>query len=52
MLQVPICRIITTFADMKEIQDINSLYNEVREIISTARQNAVRSVDFSRVQMY
>ena len=52
MFQVPICRIITTFADMKEIQDINSLYNEVREIISTARQNAVRSVDFSRVQMY
>ncbi len=37
---------------MKEIQDINNLYNEVREIISTARQNAVRSVDFSRVQMY
>ena len=38
--------------DMKEIQDINGLYNEVREIISSARQNAVRSVDFSRVQMY
>ena len=37
---------------MKEIQDINGLYNEVREIISSARQNAVRSVDFSRVQMY
>ena len=37
---------------MKEIQDINSLYNEVREIIASARQNAVRSVDFCRVQMY
>lgn len=37
---------------MKELQDINGLYNEVREIISSARQNAVRSVDFSRVQMY
>ena len=37
---------------MKEIQDINSLYNEVRGIIASARQNAIRSVDFSRVQMY
>ena len=37
---------------MKEIQDINGLYNEVRKIITSARQNAVRSVDFSRVQMY
>ena len=37
---------------MKEIQDINGLYTEVREIIASARQNAVRSVDFSRVQMY
>lgn len=32
--------------------DINSLYAEVREIIASARQNAVRSVDFCRVQMY
>ena len=38
--------------DMKEIQGINSLYQEVREIITSARQNAVRSVDFCRVQMY
>ena len=38
--------------DMKEMQDFNGLYNEVREIITSARQNAVRSVDFSRVQMY
>ena len=37
---------------MKEIQNINGLYQEVREIISSARQNAVRSVDFCRVQMY
>ncbi|MBO5014702.1 MAG: DUF1016 family protein [Bacteroidaceae bacterium] len=37
---------------MKEIQDINSLYQEVREIIASARHNAVRSVDFCRVQMY
>lgn len=35
-----------------KIQEVNTLYNEVREIIATARQNAVRSVDFSRVQMY
>ena len=37
---------------MKEIQNINHLYDEVREIIASARQNAVRSVDFTRVQMY
>ena len=37
---------------MKEMQDFNGLYNEVREIITSARQNAIRSVDFSRVQMY
>lgn len=34
------------------IDDIQGLYNEVREIIVYARQNAVRSVDFCRVQMY
>lgn len=37
---------------MNEIQDIQSLYSQVREIIASARQNAVRSVDFCRVQMY
>ena len=37
---------------MNEIQDIQSLYTEVREIIASARQNATRSVDFCRVQMY
>lgn len=35
-----------------KVQNINHLYDEVRKIIVTARQNAVRSVDFSRVQMY
>ena len=38
--------------DTQNIQEINSLYSEVREIIASARQNAVRSVDFCRVQMY
>jgi predicted nuclease of restriction endonuclease-like (RecB) superfamily len=38
--------------DIQNIQEINSLYSEVREIIASARQNAVRSVDFCRVQMY
>ena len=32
--------------------NINSLYQEVRQIIDSARSNAVRSVDFCRVQMY
>jgi|GEM_PF-2379074 len=27
-------------------------YTEIRQIIETARTNAIRSVDFSRVQMY
>ncbi len=38
--------------DIQNIQEINSLYSEVREIIASARQNAIRSVDFCRVQMY
>ena len=37
---------------MNKIQDIHHLYNEVREIIASAKQSAVRSVDFYRVQMY
>ena len=37
---------------MNKIQDIHHLYNEGREIIASARQSAVRSVDFYRVQMY
>ena len=30
----------------------NMLYDDVRKIIEAARSNAVRSVDFCRVQMY
>ena len=35
----------------KQLQT-DSLYGDVRKIIETARNNAVRSVDFCRVQMY
>lgn len=38
--------------DIQNTQEINNLYSEVREIITSAQQNAVRSVDFCRVQMY
>ena len=31
---------------------MQTLYDEVRAIIASARQNAVRSVDFCRVRMY
>ena len=31
---------------------IDTLYNDIRQIIESARNNAVRSVDFCRVQMY
>ena len=38
---------------MSEIQKTEEiLLNDIREIINSARQNAVRSVDFCRVQMY
>ena len=40
---------------MKEIDtsNINNAFiNDIRAIINTARNNAVRSVDFQRVQMY
>ena len=33
-------------------KDIDSFYQDVRQIIETARKNAVHSVDFCRVQMY
>lgn len=36
-------------------EDVNKneqFYTEIRQIIETARTNAIRSVDFSRVQMY
>ena len=36
---------------MDENFKIDALYKKVREIIITARENAIRSVDFSRVQM-
>ena len=42
----------------KEIKLVNSiepmdvLYQDARQIIEAARRNAVRSVDFCRVQMY
>lgn len=39
-------------ADILGMQSVNALYSEVREIIASARLNAVRSVDFCRVQMY
>ena len=40
---------------MKEIgtSNINSTFiNDIRAIINTAHSNAVRNVDFQRVQMY
>lgn len=41
-----------TFGKNFDMEDIQNLYDEVKKIISSARQNAVRSVDFCRVQMY
>ena len=35
-----------------QVQQLDTLYNDVRQIIETSRNNAVRSVDFCRVQMY
>ena len=35
-----------------DLKNSNSFYEDVRQIIETARSNAVRSVDFCRVQMY
>ena len=41
---------------MKDLQlsqiKTDSLINDARKIIETARSNAVRSVDFCRVQIY
>ena len=34
------------------VQQLDMLYSDVRKIIETSRNNAVRSVDFCRVQMY
>ncbi|MBR6030834.1 MAG: hypothetical protein IKP36_02605 [Bacteroidaceae bacterium] len=36
----------------KDIITVCSLYSDARQIIESARSNAVRSVDFCRVQMY
>ena len=36
----------------KDITTVSSLYSDARQIIESARSNAVRSVDFCRVQMY
>ena len=35
-----------------QVHQLNTLYSDVRQIIETSRNNAVRSVDFCRVQMY
>lgn len=49
MTQKP--NIQATKAEENQLQT-NTLYNDIRKIIETARSNAVRSVDFCRVQMY
>ena len=36
----------------EEANKNEQFYKEIRQIIETARTNAIRSVDFSRVQMY
>ena len=35
-----------------QLQKMDMLYSDIRQIIETSRNNAVRSVDFCRVQMY
>lgn len=52
---VPLC---SSRAQMKQdnqssqVRQIDTLYSDVCKIIETSRKNAVRSVDFCRVQMY
>ena len=36
----------------EEVNKNEQFYTEIRQIIETSRTNAIRSVDFSRVQMY
>ena len=36
----------------EQVNKNEQFYTEIRQIIETARNNAIRSVDFSRVQMY
>lgn len=38
--------------DLESIKPMDALYQDIRQIIETSRSNAVRSVDFCRVQMY
>ena len=38
--------------DIESIKPMDALYQDIRQIIETSRSNAVRSVDFYRVQMY
>ncbi len=35
-----------------QLQKMDMLYSDIRQIIESSRNNAVRSVDFCRVQMY
>lgn len=39
-------------AELVKIESIDTLYQDACQIIENARSNAVRSVDFCRVQMY
>lgn len=36
----------------EQVNKNEQFYTEIRQIIETARTNAIRSIDFSRVQMY
>ena len=38
--------------DIESLKPMDTLYQDIRQIIETSRSNAVRSVDFCRVQMY
>ena len=36
----------------QDIESLQGFFNDVRQIINGARANAVRSVDYCRVQMF
>ena len=38
--------------DIESLKPMDALYQDIRQIIETSRSNAVRSIDFCRVQMY
>jgi hypothetical protein len=38
--------------DIESFKPMDALYQDIRQIIETSRSNAVRSIDFCRVQMY